>query len=30
MQTDVLLPLLGYLLLVFGLSVFAYRRRQQE
>lgn len=29
MQTDVLLPLLGYLLLVFGLSVYAYRRRQK-
>jgi len=29
MQTDVLLPLAGYLLLVFGLSVFAYRRRRQ-
>ena len=29
MQTDVLLPLIGYLLLVFGLSVIAYRRRQK-
>ncbi|MBJ7222509.1 MULTISPECIES: sodium/pantothenate symporter [unclassified Brenneria] len=28
MQSEVLLPLLGYLLLVFGLSVYAYRRRQ--
>ncbi|MFC3394060.1 sodium/pantothenate symporter [Brenneria rubrifaciens] len=28
MQNEVLLPLLGYLLLVFGLSVYAYRRRQ--
>ncbi|EFV39352.2 sodium/pantothenate symporter [Enterobacteriaceae bacterium 9_2_54FAA] len=29
MQTDVILPLVGYLLLVFGLSVYAYRRRQK-
>lgn len=29
MRTEVLLPLLAYLLLVFGLSVFAYTRRQQ-
>ncbi|MBW7981795.1 sodium/pantothenate symporter [Enterobacillus tribolii] len=30
MQTDVILPLIGYLLLVFGLSVYAYRRRQKN
>jgi Na+/pantothenate symporter len=29
MQTEVLLPLIAYLLVVFGLSVFAYTRRQQ-
>jgi len=29
MQTDVLWPLLGYLLLVFGLSIYAYTKRQQ-
>ncbi|EIC86719.1 sodium/pantothenate symporter [Serratia sp. M24T3] len=29
MRTEVLLPLVAYLLLVFGLSVFAYTRRQQ-
>ncbi|MCL6352246.1 sodium/pantothenate symporter [Pectobacterium polaris] len=28
MQIEILLPLIGYLLLVFGLSVYAYRRRQ--
>ena len=28
MQTEVLLPLIAYLLLVFGLSVYAYTRRQ--
>ncbi|CNI44982.1 sodium/pantothenate symporter [Yersinia pekkanenii] len=28
MQTDVVLPLVGYLLMVFGLSVYAYTRRQ--
>lgn len=28
MQTEVILPLVAYLLLVFGLSVYAYRRRQ--
>ncbi|CFV35120.1 sodium/pantothenate symporter [Yersinia pseudotuberculosis] len=28
MQTDVVLPLVGYLLLVFGLSIYAYTRRQ--
>ncbi|GAB7203794.1 hypothetical protein DZS_05120 [Dickeya ananatis] len=29
MQSDVILPLIAYLLLVFGLSVYAWRRRQQ-
>ncbi|WDF99224.1 sodium/pantothenate symporter [Pectobacterium carotovorum subsp. carotovorum] len=29
MQIEILLPLIGYLLLVFGLSVYAYRRRQE-
>ena len=29
MQTDVILPLIGYLVLVFGLSIYAYRRRQK-
>ncbi|WJV64619.1 sodium/pantothenate symporter [Pectobacteriaceae bacterium C52] len=29
MQSEVILPLITYLLLVFGLSVYAYRRRQQ-
>ncbi|WP_350306244.1 sodium/pantothenate symporter [Photorhabdus viridis] len=29
MQSDVILPLLGYLALVFALSVYAYRRRQK-
>ena len=29
MQTEVLLPLIAYLLLVFGLSVYAYTRREQ-
>lgn len=29
MQTEVILPLLAYLLVVFGLSVYAYRRRQK-
>lgn len=29
MQTDVILPLVGYLALVFGLSIYAYRRRQK-
>ena len=28
MQTDVVLPLVGYLVLVFGLSIYAYTRRQ--
>lgn len=28
MQTDVILPLVGYLAMVFGLSVYAYTRRQ--
>ena len=28
MQTEVILPLVAYLLLVFGLSVYAYSRRQ--
>lgn len=28
MQTEVILPLVAYLLLVFGLSVYAYTRRQ--
>ncbi|WP_233956716.1 sodium/pantothenate symporter [Pectobacterium versatile] len=28
MQIEILLPLIGYLMLVFGLSVYAYRRRQ--
>ncbi|ATM94247.1 sodium/panthothenate symporter [Yersinia frederiksenii] len=28
MQTDVILPLVGYLVMVFGLSVYAYTRRQ--
>ncbi|MCA6952610.1 sodium/pantothenate symporter [Pectobacterium polaris] len=28
MQIEILLPLIAYLLLVFGLSVYAYRRRQ--
>ena len=28
MQTDVVLPLVGYLALVFGLSIYAYTRRQ--
>lgn len=28
MQIEIVLPLIGYLLLVFGLSVYAYRRRQ--
>lgn len=28
MQTEVILPLVGYLVLVFGLSVYAYSRRQ--
>lgn len=28
MQTEVILPLIAYLLLVFGLSVYAYSRRQ--
>jgi len=29
MKTEVLLPLIAYLLLVFGLSVYAYTRREQ-
>ncbi|ATM87653.1 MULTISPECIES: sodium/pantothenate symporter [Yersinia] len=28
MQTDVILPLVGYLAMVFGLSIYAYTRRQ--
>lgn len=28
MQTDVILPLVGYLVMVFGLSIYAYTRRQ--
>ena len=28
MQTDVILPLVGYLVMVFGLSVYAYTRRK--
>lgn len=28
MQTEVILPLVAYLVLVFGLSVYAYSRRQ--
>ena len=29
MQTEVLLPLIGYLVLVFLLSFYAYRRRRE-